>query len=897
MSRSILLVALLATALPLRAQTPAARATANQGPADDTSNLYARKSLQVVRIVGAGPSIDGKLEESVWQLSPPATDFIQFEPRPGQPASQKTEIRIAYDDDAFYVGARMYDTHADSIVAQLARRDNEVYSDWIYVAIDSYYDRRTAFAFGVNPKGVKVDVLVFDDTNDDESWDAVWDAATRTDSLGWTAEFRIPFSQLRFSTARDQPDAETVWGFNALRKIARHNEEAWWSPLRRDANAMVSAFGDLRGIAGLKSPRRMEVVPYSMSRLIRAPGNTDNPFYAASDASFGAGADLKLGVTTDLTLTATLNPDFGQVEADPAVVNLTAYETFFPEKRPFFVEGFDIFRVGIGVGDGDGANEGLFYSRRIGRAPQGDVPDRADYADVPEATTILGAAKLSGKTKTGWSIGALSALTGRETAQFTDEQGRGEAIVEPLTHYAIARVNKDFDQGQSAVGGIFTATNRQLPDELNFLRANAYVGGLTGRKRWQNGNYQLTTWLVGTHVNGDTAAINGTQRSSARYFQRPDNDHTDYDPTRTSLNGAGFGAEFFKMGGGHWRYAGLLNVRSPGFEVNDLGFMPSADQVVAVAYVGYRQHEPTTHFNQWNVNVNQWTGWSFGGDRNSFGGNINGSAELKNTAEVWYGVNREQEALSEGATRGGPALLRPGSTNYHAGYDSDERKPVNWWLSLNYSNEDETAGNSIGVYPGLRVRASNQMELRLSPNISWNQRPWQYITTETVGGADYYLFGELHQVTTSLTTRLSYTFSPNLSLQLYAEPFISAGDYRSLSEVVNPRADHFEERFRTYATSQLTYDASDDEYAIDRDGNGSADLTLDNPDFNYRAFRSNLVVRWEYRPGSALFLVWSQGRERSSEYGDYDLGRDASGLFRTRATNVLLVKATYWLGI
>lgn len=889
MSLSFFMAALLAAASPVRGQSVAP---------EDTSNVYARKSLQAVRLAGSAPTIDGKLDESVWATTPPGTDFIQLEPTPGQRSRQKTEIRFAYDDHAIYVGARMYDTHPDSVVAQLARRDNEVYSDWIYICLDSYFDRRTAFAFGVNPKGVKVDVLIYDDTNDDESWDAVWDASARQDSLGWTAEFRIPLSQLRFSSTKKSPDAPTTWGMNALRKIARYNEESLWSPVRPDANALVSAFGDLTGIAGLNAPRRVEITPYTMSRVVRAPGDLNNPFFDASDGTFGAGADLKLGVTSDMTLTATVNPDFGQVEADPSEVNLTAFETFFREKRPFFVEGFDIFRAGIGVGDGDSGNEGLFYSRRIGRAPQGDVPDAAKFQDAPQNATIIGAAKLSGKTKSGWSLGVLSAVTAKETADFVTEAGTsGEAVVEPLTHYGVARVIKDMDKGQSAIGAVFTATNRQLTDELSFLRSNAYAGGVDGRKRWRNGDFQLRGFLYGSRVEGDTAAINRTQRSSARYFQRPDNDHTDYDPTRTSLTGAAAGVEFFKIGGGHWRYATFVNVKTPAFEINDLGYMPASDQILHVAYVGYDMYKPSKHFNRWNVNVNQWNGWTFGGEHNTLGGNINANFELKSTADFWFGVSRDQEVFSESALRGGPLLRRPGSSRVWAGYDSDERKAFNWWVDANYSFEDETDGHRLGFYPGVRVRASNRMELRLNPGLTINRSAWQYVSTEETAAGDQYLFGALDQVTTSLTARVNYTFTRSLSLELYAQPFISAGDFDEFKEVANPRAHDFAQRFNTYGTAQIAYDADENEYAVDRDANGSRDFTFGNPDFNFRALRSNVVLRWEYRPGSALFLVWSQGRERSADYGDYSFSRDATRLFGSHATNVLLIKASYWLGL
>jgi hypothetical protein len=884
MSRLFVLLSMMAVAQPAAAQM------AKPAPAQDTANIYARKSLHAVRLAGNAPAIDGRLDEAVWSMAPAGSDFIQREPNPGMPSTQKTEVRFAYDDDAIYVAVRMHDTRPDSVVGQLSRRDQEVYSDWIYICLDSYYDRRTGFVFGVNPRGVKIDLALFDDTNDDESWDAIWDAAARQDSLGWTAEFRIPLSQLRYST-RNVSGEQVIWGMNVMRKIARTEEESFWSPIRRDQNALVSAFGDLHGLQGLKSPRRMEIVPYTMSSVIHAPGDPADPFFHRNDGSVGAGADLKFGVTSDLTVTATINPDFGQVEADPSVVNLTAYETFFPEKRPFFVEGFDIFRAGIGVGDGDMGNESLFYSRRIGRSPQGGMPDGVAYSNTPTAATILGAAKLSGKTKGGWSVGALSAVTAKETAEYyTETNTRGDVVVEPLTHYGVGRLIKDFRNGQSAVGGVFTTVNRDLPANLNHLRDNAFAGGLTARHKWQNGNYQLSAFLMGSHVTGDTAAINRTQRSSARYFQRPDNDHVDYDPTRTSLSGYAGGVEIFKTGGGHWRYAAVINARSPGFEVNDLGYMQNADQILQVAYVGYEQFKPGKHLRNWQININQWTGWNYGGDNNSFAGNINGNLTFTNAWDMWWSVNRDQARLSEGALRGGPTMRLGGRTGFNIGFDSDERKAFNYWLSLNYWVDDEENGRSIGVYPGTRWRLGNRAELRVSPSISLNRRSAQYI--DEIDGS--YLFGELDQVTTSLTTRLSYTFSPTLSLQLYAEPFISAGDYDGFMQVADPRAVEFGDRFRKFSGAQISHIADDNQYVVNRNG---GQFSFDNPDFNFRALRSNAVLRWEYRPGSALFLVWSQGREAFSQYGDYSFNRDADRLFGSKATNVLLIKATYWLGM
>jgi hypothetical protein len=861
----------------------------------ETRAEVVRKSIRAVRVSGTVPTIDGVLQEAVWNTAQVARDFVQTEPNPGRSSSQQTEARVLYDRDAIYIGVRLFDSQPDSIVGQLARRDQDVFSDWFFLAVDSYYDRRTAFAFGINPRGVKVDLALFNDVEDDQDWDAIWDGAARIDSLGWTAEFRIPLSQVRF-TARSG-DAARTWGLNFQRRIARNGEMSMWSPLPPNAGKLVSLFGDLTDLSELQSPRQIEVVPYSVARLTRAPGENLNPFYKANALHGAIGGDLKFGITSNLTLTATFNPDFGQVEADPSVVNLSAYETFFPEKRPFFMEGADIFRFGIGAGDGDFGNEQLFYSRRVGRAPQGSVPDNTEYENVPEATTIVGAAKLSGKTASGWSVGLLNALTTSELAQYRTESGiNGTERVEPLTNYAVARVIRDFRGGRSAVGAIVTSVNRDLGDTgLQFLREAAYSAGLNARHRFWNDNFEVAAQLLATHVRGDTSAIGRTQRSSARYFQRPDNDYTEYDPSRTALSGWMASLNAYKHTG-RWQYGVITNLRSPTFEPNDLGFMRNADQFMAIGYGGYRSNEASRRFRSWGINLNQWNGWNFGGDRISNGGNFNGWFNLRNFWGGGGGINREMQTVSPGALRGGPAMVAPGNTSAWMYVYTDDRKPLRMNLDLNASSEDQSGGRSFRIGTTATVRPTPQAELSAGASIGWQRNAWQYVDDFDLASAPLYVFGELDQTTASLTTRVSYTISPTLSIQLYAQPFIAAGHYRRFREVRTPRADAFRDRFRDYTAAQTIRSAAGD-YAVDRDADGRADFTFDSPDFNVKEMRSNLVARWEYRPGSTVYLVWSQGRSASDEFGNFRFSRDARDLWSAQSTNVLLVKFSYWLGL
>ena len=902
--RSLRLVPAALLLLPLAAATAAAQGTA----AREVPAANARRATAAARLAGEAPKLDGVLDDAAWQQAQPAAEYVQRTPNPGSPSTLRTEARILYDEGALYVGVRMFDPHPDSIVAPIGRRDLAgISSDWAHVMVDSYNDKRTAFRFSVNPAGVQKDAFHSNDHNEDLGWDAVWESAVKVDGEGWVAEYRIPLSQLRFSVS-DTAGAGNgqVWGLQLSREIARYNEVADWSQIHPDRNGFVSQFGELTGLRGLRPVRRLEVLPYTVARVTRAPEDEGNPFYSRNDALGALGADIKYGLTSNLTLTATINPDFGQVEADPSQVNLSAFESFFAERRPFFTEGSDIFRFNVAfpyfVRSTGFGNDQPFYSRRLGRQPQAGNPQGFEFYDRPEATNILGAAKISGKTASGWSVGLMDALTAREEVRYMDGTTERSAVVEPMSNYLVGRVIKDFRAGSSAVGAIATAVHRDLGDEarLGFLTDAAYLVGLDGRHRFGGGNYELTGAVLGSHVAGGEEAIAGIQQRAGHYFQRPDAGHLRFDPTRTSLSGWLADVKVEKTGGGHLRGGLYAHARSPGLEMNDVGFQRSTDWFLQGAWVGYHQPRPQGVFRRWDANFNAWNGWNFGGERLTTGFNVNGSGNFKNNWGFWMGSDNELEALRTDVLRGGPAFVGPAYSSFNAGFFSDGRRVVSGEMYGGFWREWETTGGGWNVGTYVNVRPSGRLRLSVGPNFSTGQDPWGYVDqpAENDGaGPVHYVFADLKQHTVSLTTRLSYAFTPRMTMEFYAQPFVATGRYTDFWEVSDPKARRFEDRFRRYGSELSLVDGV---YGVNLDADAEPEYSWDQPDFNFKELRSNLVVRWEYRPGSTLFVVWSQGRQNFDDPGSFSLGRDFGRLFdggRSPSTNVLLLKMNYWLNL
>src|SRR5881396_365815 len=656
------------------AETPPART-----PPPTSNSVAARRAVRAV-------VIDGKDDDEVWREAPAITGFREFQPKEDGDPRFATEAKVAYDSRNFYVFVRAFDPHPDSILKLLARRDVRAATDQIKIIIDSYHDRRTGFEFAVNPAGVKRDYAIYNDgQTEDDAWDAVWDVATTVDSLGWTAEFRIPLSQLRYA-----PAASNTFGFGVWRDIQRYSERVSWPVYRVSRPGFASQLGEVQGLVGLSSPRRLEVTPYGVTKNVTVAdgGAFDHP------QRFAAGADLKYGLTSNVTLDATVNPDFGQVEADPAVLNLTAFETFFQERRPFFVQGAGIFRFNVNCNAVNDCNtgEGLFYSRRIGRAPQ-----ISDYGDAgsPSATTIYGAAKLTGRLPGGQTLGVLDAVTARETGT----QGR---TMEAPANYAVVRGQQDFRNGESVIGVMVTAVNRSLDQwTQDSLHRSAYVGAVDFRHRFWGRRYQISGSFDLSRIAGTPSAIAATQRDPVHYYQRPD-DNLSYDPARTDLGGNAEELSFNKVGGGITRFEMSYQRRSPGFDVNDVGFLIRADQQSWNTWFALQSQHPSSFYQTAFWNFNLWQYWTAAGLVLERAANTNVHVQLKNNWWLHTGITGGQLGTTfcdRNCTRGGPALRVDPYVSPWVEIDGDNRPPVVPILFVQYRDRKSTRLNSSHFVP------------------------------------------------------------------------------------------------------------------------------------------------------------------------------------------------------
>lgn len=832
------------------------------------------------------PEIDGVLNDPAWDIVEWTGDFTEFQPNNNTPPSQQTKFKITYDAKNIYVGIRCYDSVPDKIEKRLARRDNFP-GDWVEIHLDSYHDKRTAFSFTVSVSGVKGDEFISENgDNSDDSWNPIWYTAATIDEEGWTAEMKIPFSQLKFGKQKEQ-----IWGVQMLRRFFREEERSTWQYVPQDAPGLVSEYGELRGLIDIQPQKQLEIQPFMVNQYDTYPKEAGNPFRDGSDYKFNAGLDAKIGITNDLTLDLTVNPDFGQVEADPGAIALDGFQIFFEEQRPFFVENKNIFDYEFAD-----RNDNVFYSRRIGRSPQRSLEDEGtvDFVDQPTNSTILGAAKFSGKTKNGWSLGLLESVTGKMFAEVEETDGsRREELVEPLTNYLVGRAQKDFNNRNSYIGGIFTATNRNLPDNMQFLRKSAYSGGIDFKHNWKGRNYYVEGSMVASHVEGSTEAIANTQRSLTHLFQRVDAGHVEVDENRTSLTGTGGKLEVGKAGGGNLRYEGGVIWRSPELELNDIGFLRQADEIKQYVEMDYLFLKPTNLYRRARLSLEQFTTYDFDGNYNRTQYQFEGFINYKNNWFTEVGAAHKPRIFSNTVLRGGPRWQWTQENFGYLFFGSDRRKKFNF--TLGYVNSQAKQDNFSLVRYVLRFRYQpfDAFSLSVSSNYSENPNKTQYVDELSFNGTPRYITANIDQRTFSTSIRFNYSINPNLSIQYYGQPFISRGTYTDFNYVNNAAARDLNQRVTLFDTNQISRIDNEGSYLIDENLDGTTDYEIDDPDFSFVQFRSNLVVRWEYIPGSEIFLVWSQGVNGSGNPDD-SLGRSLDGqILNQKLDNTFLLKATY----
>ena len=866
---------------------------------EQNSNLKINAVRSNERIV-----VDGNLDEKVWQRQGIA-ELIQQDPDQGLNPSQHSEFWVSYDDEAIYFAAKFYDNQPDSILARLVRRDF-IWgdpSDGCVLYLDSYHDNRSGYFFYVSAAGTLADGLIENDVKqpNDLSWDGVWEGSASLNDDGWSVEMKIPYSQLRFNEGDSQ-----VWGINVERFISRRFETDMLVYTPRNESGFTSRFPDLVGIEGITPPARIEYLPYVVGKaeyIQTAPGD---PFNSGSEYSPGLGLDVRAGLGNSLTLNGTINPDFGQVEVDPAIVNLTDVEYTFEEKRPFFTEGATIYRFGRGGTNNNVSfnwpTTNIFYSRRIGRAPQGSLPPY-DYADIPNGTHILGAAKISGQVYDDWKFGTIQSLTKREFADVSIDGVNSSAEVEPLTYYGVLRLQRDFNAGSQGFGILSTFANRFFDDPaLSYqINKNAFIVASDGWTFLDSENtYVLTGWAALSSVTGTNERMISLQRSSTHYFQRPDATHVSVDSSATSMTGYS-GRFMLNKNRGRWTFNTAVGFISPKFEVNDLGYGSYSDYINAHFYTNYIWNVPTDFYQHFGINASTFVSYDFGGNRVAQGYRAGTYIALRDYSGANLSYTYNPSTLNSRRTRGGPLTVNPERNSFNLEINTDIRA---WWvLYVGGNNSFGEDGSSRGIYTNLEIKVLPTLTVSFGPEFYKDIFETQWIrnfvdpaATETYGRR--YVFSHLDQTTFSGSFRADWIISPKLSFQVYLQPLIASGSYNDFKFLEQPSSYNFTIYGENGSTIEQTTNPNGEitSYALDPDGEGPAEpKTIGNPNFNYVSLRGNAVLRWEYMAGSTLYLVWTQSREDVTPTGEFEFGNSMNNLMSVQPDNIFMIKITYWL--
>jgi hypothetical protein len=845
-----------------------------------SKRIYTTKKLKKV------PVIDGAIGDAAWNVVEWSSDFTEKNPDEGTPPSYQTKFKVMYDTKYLYIAIRAFDAEPELIQQRLSRRDG-FQGDRVNVLIDSYHDKRTAFVFTTTAAGVKGEEMVSENgRNWDDSYNPIWYTNAKVDAQGWTAEMKIPFSQLRFGKA-----AEQVWGFNITRNIFRFQETSLWQRIPNDQAGVISEAGELHGLKDLVPQKQLEIQPFTVLQQDAYPAEAGNPFKTGSDFKLNAGLDAKIGITNDLTLDLTINPDFGQVEADPGAIALDGFQIFFEEQRPFFVENFNIFDFEFANG-----SDNLFYSRRIGKNPHRDPTlNPGEFAEVPQNSTILGAAKFSGKTRDGWSIGVIESVTANEYATIRQTDGsEREQIVEPMTNYFVARAQKDFNERNSFIGGIFTATNRHLNGNFNELHKAAYTAGVDFQHNWNNREYYIEGNTIFSHVLGSAESITATQQTLRHNFQRVDASHVSVNENRTSLTGTGGRLELGRNGGQNFRFDGGVIWRSPELELNDVGFLRRTDQIIQFSNLNYLWQIPTDIYRNINLSFMQGTDFDFGGNLNRVRFELRGRMSWINNWSTSTGLGVTTNFYDNYFLRGGPRWRRPDTSFMHFFLNSDSSKLFSFTLgySGSFSSENIVGRDRFVIRTNYQPSDAFSMSFNIEYANLFDRT--QYVTETTGTGVNTdtrYILGRIQNQTLTTTLRLNYSFTPDISLQFYGQPFISKGRFTDLNFVLNPLGNSINDRISVYNEQQIALE--NDRYIIDENTDGVTDYSFANPDFSFAQLQTNLVARWEYIPGSEIFLVWARGAVGDADLSNSLVDSVSEQVFEAPANDTFLVKFTY----
>ena len=842
-------------------------------------------------------TIDGLLSEPAWKKAPAITHFTERDPDEGAKPSLKTVVRVLYNNNALFIGARMYDNHPDSIVALLGRRDAHLKSDNFFVYLDPFNDQQTGFYFGLNAGGTLYDGTLFNDVDQDRSWDGIWKGKVHIDKKGWTVEMRIPYSQLRFHKEKNY-----VWGIDFKRSISRKNESDFLVYTPKNGNGFVSLFPELVGIHNIKPKQDFEILPYITSKASYLQHDAGNPFIHGSQYNYNVGADIKTSIASNLSLDATINPDFGQVEVDPAVVNLSDVETFFPEKRPFFIEGRNFFDFGLGGVSShmsfNWSSPTFFYSRRIGRKPQGSVPV-ADYTNYPDATHIIGAAKITGQLDNNWNVGIMQSVTSVENARYSLNNMIHSVKVAPLTYYGVASVQKQFNDAKQSIGILTTVTDRSfttgyLPDQLN---KSAIVTGIDGWSFLDNDKtWVVSGWTGMSHIDGSQSQMVIIETDPTHYLQRPEFGNNGVDSTATSLTGFA-GRVMLSKQKGQFSLNTAFGFIDPHFDINDLGYMRPGNKINYHVSIGYKWTEPTQWYRYLAINFAYATSYDFQG--NHTGGGIMQFGHISFLNYYWLHWNAYAQPtynVDNRLTRGGPLALGTPGISYGLNLGSDSRKEVVFSVGMHMYTY-KSGSHGVGYYSNVQFKPKSNLSINIGPHYSHNLANTQWVGAyaDPMAVATYgnrYVYAEMSQHSLSANMRMDWTFTPHLSLQLFAQPLVSSGNYYNYKFLQKPKTYDF----LTFGQEGSTYNKKDN--IADPDGNGPAKpIQLDNPDYNYQSLRGNAVLRWEYRPGSRFYLVWTQTRSNDQNLGSFNINDAFSGLINDKPNNIFLLKFSYWFNV